>query len=243
MSPQRVLLAFVLSLFPPMMVFFTSVTGSDLPISDLLILILVGMVSVLAQLLWATPNVYSELEGKSWIFLASRPRGRIALFLGKYFSSVIFAFAICLIAITLCLVVKTYVPPATMTNPVPDWIGLNGVALLSCLVYSAVFSLIGTLFQKRAMVMGAAYIVMSEAIIANVPAIISHFTCRYHLQGVAFEWLGWLHPVLTSEEYKVFFGDHSITFHLVCLSSAVVVLLGLGCTAVMTRQYITSEET
>lgn len=243
MSAQRVLLAAVLSLFPPTMLFFTSVSGSELPITDLLILILVGMVSILAQLLWATPNVYSELEGKSWIFLASRPRGRIALFLGKYFSSVIFSFGICVIAITFCLVIKTYVPPMTLTNPLPDWIGLNAIAFISCMVYSAVFSVIGTLFQKRAMVLGAAYIVLSEAIIANVPAIISRFTCRYHLQGLAFEWLGWLHPFSTSEEYKLFFGDHSTTFHLVCLGVGVVVLLVIGCVAVMTRQYVTAEET
>ena len=125
MSPQRLALAGVLSLFPPTMLFFTTVSGSNLPITELLILILVGMVSVLAQLLWATPNVYSELEGKSWIFLASRPRGRIALFLGKYVSSVVFSYAICFIAITLCLAIKTYVPPRAMTNPALDWISLN----------------------------------------------------------------------------------------------------------------------
>ena len=243
MSAQRITLAVILSLFPPTMLFFTSVSGGELPITDLLILILVGMVSVLAQLLWATPNVYSELEGKSWIFLASRPRGRISLFLGKYLSSVFFSFAICLIAITLCLFIKTYVPPRTMTNPFPDWVGLSGVALVSCFVYSAIFSLIGTLFQKRAMVLGVAYFVMSDVVIANVPAIISRFTGRFHLQGIASNWLGWMHPILTSSEYKDLFGDYSANFHLTCLASGVLVILTIGCIAVTTRQYITAEET
>ena len=242
MSFQRLMLAAILSLFPPTMLFFTSVTGSDLPISEYLILILVGMVSVLSQLLWATPNIYSELEGKSWIFLASRPRGRISLFLGKYLSSVLFSFAICVIAISTCLAIKTYVPPYSSTNPFPEWIGLNVIALISCFLYSAIFSLIGTLFQRRAMVLGVAYFVMSEIVIANVPAIISRFTGRFHLQGIVSNWLGWI-PFLDSPEYKTIFGDFSTTFHLVCLAVGIVTLLAAGCFIVTTRQYVTAEET
>ena len=241
LSTQRLMLAAVLSLFPPTMLFFTSVSGSQLPITDLFILILVGIVSILAQLLWATPNVYSELEGKSWIFLASRPRGRIALFLGKYASSVIFSYGICVIAITLCLFIKTYVPPASWANPIPDWIGLNGIALISCIAYSAIFSLIGTLFEKRAMVLGAAYVGVAEITIATVPAIINKFTARLHLQGIASHWLGWLHP-LTPDEYATLYGDYSAGFHLICLGAGVVIVLAAGCFAIMTRQYITAEE-
>ena len=63
-------------------------------VSQTLILLLVGLVTVLSLLLWATPNVHSELEGKSWVFIASRPGGRISNFLGKYMAAVYSSFLV-----------------------------------------------------------------------------------------------------------------------------------------------------
>ena len=230
----------VLAGFPPAMIAVIGLSGRSIPLKDLLIVTLVAIVSLLAQLLWATSNVYSELEGKSWIFLASRPRGRISLFLGKYFSAVAFSFAVCLIAISLSLGIRTYLM-STMVNPIGAWLGMCGTFLLACMTYSAVFSLIGTLFQKRAMVFGAAYIILSEFILANVPAIISKFTARYHLQAIAAEWIGWLHP-LPEEAFIEIFGETTLTFHLSCLLCAIALLLTLGSFIVTARQYITAEE-
>lgn len=243
LSIQRILVAAVLAAFPPAMVVVIAIAGrvsGELPLEDLLIIILVGIVGLLAQLLWATPNVYSELEGKSWIFLASRPRGRIALFLGKYLSAVAFSFAVCFVAISLCLAIRTYALQ-TMVNPFFTWVGMICSMLLACFAYSAVFSVIGTLFQKRAMVFGAAFIILSEGILANVPAIISRFTARFHLQSVAASWIGWFHPI-PEEQFRIIYGDTSVAFHLTCLVSAILVLLAAGCVIVTTRQYITAEE-
>ena len=243
-SVQRVLVAAILAGFPPAMVTVITIagrrSGDQLPLDNLLIIILVSIVGLLSQLLWATPNVYTELEGKSWIFIASRPRGRISLFLGKYLSAVAFSFAVCFIAISLCLGIRTYAL-TTQVNPAKTWLAMNSAMLLACFSYSAIFSVIGTLFQKRAMVFGAAYIILSEAILANVPAIISRFTARFHLQAIAADWLGWFHPI-PEEQFRMIFGDTSTAFHLTCLISAIIILLAIGCTIVTARQYITAEE-
>ncbi len=232
----------VLAGFPPAMVTVIRFSGSPIPISNLLIISLVGIVGLLAQLLWATPNVYSELEGKSWIFLASRPRGRIALFLGKYLSAVFFSFTVCLIAVGLCLAARTYLPPQSMLNPFSDLFAMAGTAFVACLAYSAVFSTIGTIFQKRAMVFGAGYVILSEGILANVPAIISRFTVRFHLQAIAADWFGWFHPI-PEQEYKLLFGDYSTGFHLAWLAIATVAMLLIGSAIITARQYITADET
>jgi hypothetical protein len=235
------MVAAVLAGFPPAMVAVISLTGRSIPITDLLIISLVGIVAMLAQLLWATPNVYSELEGKSWIFIASRPRGRIALFLGKYLSAVAFSLLVCLVAISLCLAIRTYVPPATMVNPLPAWAGMMGTALVGCVVYSAVFSLIGTIFQKRAMVFGAAYVILFEIMMANIPAIISQFTVRFHLQAIAADWIGWYLPISPAEFASVY-GSYSTRFHLICLAGVAMVTLIAGSVTITARQYITAEE-
>ncbi len=241
LSAQRLMVAAVLAGFPPAMVSVISLTDRSIPITNLLIISLVAIVAMLALLLWATPNVYSELEGKSWIFIASRPRGRMALFLGKYLSAVVFSVLVCFVAISMCLAIRTYVPPATMINPLPTWAGMMGTAVVGCMVYSAVFSLIGTLFQKRAMVFGAAYVILFEIVVANIPAMISQFTVRFHLQAIAADWIGWYLPI-SADEFASVYGDYSTRFHLICLACVAVVTLVAGSIIVTTRQYITAEE-
>lgn len=241
LSIQRVMVASILAGFPPAMVTVIGFSGQEIPLHDMLILTLVSIVAILAQLLWATPNVYTELEAKSWIFLASRPRGRIALFLGKYLSAVAFSFAVCFGAITLCLILRTYIR-STEVNPFSTWLGMIGSALICCLTYSAIFSLIGTIFNKRAMVFGAAYIILSEVILANVPAIISNFTARFHLQLIAAEWIGWFLPI-PQEQFVQIYGESSFGFHFTCIIGAILFLLVAGCIVVTSREFITSDET
>jgi ABC-type transport system involved in multi-copper enzyme maturation permease subunit len=241
---QRVAVVLVLSLFPPAMIAAIGLSGrahaNPIPMSDFLIVVLVGIVGILAQLLWATSAVHSELEGKSWIFLASRPRGRISLFLGKYLAAVAFSFAVCLLAASGCLIVRTYVAK-TMVNPIDTWLAMNATSLVSCLTYSAIFSCIGTFSQKRAMVFSAGYFILSEMILANVPAIISQFTARFHLQSIAAEWIGWFYPI-GEQEYHELYGKFSLGFHLTCVFAGIVGLLVAGCWIVSSRQYLTDEE-
>ena len=51
-------------------------------------LILFGLIpeviTLFGLLLWVTPVVQAELEGRTWIYLAVRPRGRVSMLLGKY---------------------------------------------------------------------------------------------------------------------------------------------------------------
>ena len=245
LSAQRLLVAAVLAGFPPAMI--TVIwqagrrSGNVVPLDDLLIFILVSIVALLAQLLWATPNVYSELEAKSWIFVASRPGGRIALFLGKYLAAVFFGFSVCYVSVSACLVIRA-IAMNTSVFPYTTWLGMNSTLLLACFSYSAIFSLIGTIFQKKAMVFAVAYVLLSEGIVANIPAIISRFTPRFHLQTIATKWIGWILPI-PEEIYKQEFGDTSTLFHLLCLVPAIVMILICGCIVITSRQYITAEET
>jgi ABC-type transport system involved in multi-copper enzyme maturation permease subunit len=86
---------------------------------------LVALVCVLMLLLWATPNVHSELEGKTWHFLVVRPGGRIACFLGKYLVAVSVSFATALVSLSGCvLVVESY---GGLEDPLYTLICLTGV--------------------------------------------------------------------------------------------------------------------
>jgi ABC-type transport system involved in multi-copper enzyme maturation permease subunit len=251
---QRTAVSVVLALFPPVMlgllIIGTEMSGAAQARSvvqdfaKLLTVLLVSLVCLLSLLLWATPNVYSELEGKSWSFIASRPGGRISVFLGKFLAAFVVSFTISVIAISMCvLLAKTRLG---IENAQSLWLSLCGIYFFGCCVYGAVFSLIGTYFIKRAMVVAAGYLIGSDLILASIPgAVINKLTIRYHLQEIGIGWMGWFFPAPSTEaDYRQVFGEaFPIWMHVAIVTGITVFALGFGTWVIVNREYITSDQT
>lgn len=247
-SAQRLSVASVLVLFPPVMLtLMISVArfggSTTFDAVEVVIIFLISLICILSLLLWATPNVYSELEGKSWMFIASRPQGRISNVLGKFLASLIFSFCICCISITMCVLISTVLLDFVF-DPVRLWLGLNGVFLLGCICYAAVFSLIGTVFYRRAMVIGAGYILGFEMIVGRIPAVIGKLTASYHLQYIGLEWMGseQLKEQIQQAEFLGAFEEHSVLMHLIAVAVITTLALLAACFVIMSREYVTSDE-
>jgi ABC-type transport system involved in multi-copper enzyme maturation permease subunit len=71
----------------------------------MLLYLIPQVVCLLGLLLWATPNVHSELEGRTWIYLAVRPDGKAMVLLGKYLTAVAWSASACLLALTISVIV------------------------------------------------------------------------------------------------------------------------------------------
>ena len=187
---RRFLVALILGMFPPTMLFlvlFVSQGAIPLPV-EVIICIFVFIVGQLSLLLWATPNVYSELESRGWVYLTSRSQGRIGLMFGKYLAAVFNAWMVCVISMTICLVVADAI--VSFDRPMPFiWLGFVGLITCASFAYGSIYSLIGVIFQKRSMVIGAVYAFVSDLILANIPALVSKLTIRYYLQGLSIKWL------------------------------------------------------
>ncbi len=247
-SIQRISVSVILASFPPVMLgiaIIASQSGRGSGALDFIVFqitLLVSIVCLLSLLLWATPNVYSELEGKSWIFVASRPRGRLSCFFGKFLASFLSGFAISMIALTACIALANQL--VGMRAPLQTWLSMTGIYFFACWTYSAIFSMIGTITVKRAMVISAGFIILWEAILASFPSVISKLTVRYHLQSLGFEWIGWFIPedVVPKEIYTDFYGTPYIPFHIFSLFLISVLCLGVGCFVITYRQYITADE-
>lgn len=250
---QRTAVSLVLSAFPPVMLGLL-ILGMEMSGAEqartmiqesvtILTTLLVSLVCLLSLLLWATPNVYSELEGKSWSFIASRPGGRISIFLGKFLASFVVSFTLSMLAITMCVTLAA--TRLHIVDPQMLWFSLGGVYLFGCAVYAAVFSLIGTFFIKRAMVVAAGYFIGSDIVIASIPgALINKLTIRYHLQEIGIAWLGWFFPGGTSEEqYREVFGEAlPIGVHVGAVILITVLALAAGIWIIVNREYITSDQ-
>ena len=253
MSAQRISVSIGMALFPPAMlsllIFGAKVSSADggaqmIDSAQFLAVFLTALVLLLSLLLWATPNVYSELEGKSWLFVASRPAGRTLIFLGKFMASVVVSLAICFTAITLCVLVIRSTNETI--NPIRLWLSMNVVYFLATLIYAAVFSLIGVVFVKRAMVVGAGFLIGFDVFLATLPgALINRFTVRHHLQEIGIATMGWFFPANAGSEqdYRNIYGQEWATWiHVAIVLSVTLLLLIIGTKVISSREYVTADQ-
>ena len=251
---QRVSASLVLILFPPAMLTLVilaprnrndlnGVFNPVLPYVTFAMIFLVGLVCILSLLLWATPNIQSELEGKSWSFIAMRPGGRIACYLGKYITAALTSFVVSLLALTACvLVANRFSTLGSGMEPFYTWAKLAGIYAIACVTYGAIFSMFGTIFIKRAMVVGVVFIIGAETVMSIIPAVISRFTMSYHLRRLGEMWLGWFLPTNKLEHDMVFPAPGPAWYHLTCLFGVALMALIVGGLIIVNRQYITNDE-
>ena len=240
----------VLMLFPPGILWLLLVgaanrmAGAEIIKYVLFVMIfLVALVTLLSLLLWATPVVAGELEGKTWSFIAMRPGGRIANFLGKFLTSALVSFSIAFVALTLCTLIAN--ASGTLGNEQAawgKWAKLCAIFSIASVAYSAVLSAIGTLFIKRAMVVGAAFLLAWEGMLSLVPAVVSRLTMSYHLRRLGEIWLGWFLPD-SKIEYELLFGKPGpVWMHISAISLVALIGLLVGLFVIVNRQYISGEE-
>jgi hypothetical protein len=243
----RLIAYFVLALFPPAMILLIAKV-SALNHYKPNIMFLTFVVCILALLLWATPNVYSELESRNWLFVTTRPRGRLSILLGKFLAASLSAMLVCFVAIWLsCGIVLLFVGRhrADVWTDVASFLPkFTIIAMIACLEYSAVFSLIGVLFQRRAMVIAAVYALANEMLFALIPALISQFSIRYHLLGLSLSWLGWFLPVPQPDidVMEMWFASLPLWANLLVLAVVPFVLLAGAGYVIRNREYITADE-
>ena len=248
---NRFLVAVGLALFPPVMLnvvvrtAFVSnsvVAAGVTKYSEFAMIFLVALVCILSLLLWATPNVQSELEGKTWNFIAVRPGARIASFLGKYLLAVIISFAVSCVALAGCILVANRYQG--FEDPLATLCSLAIIYALACLVYGAIFSVIGTIFIKRAMVVAAGFVIGFETFLSLIPAVVSKVTMSYHLRSIGLEWIGNFLPDTTDADYEMFYGQPwPVWMHVTCIAIMTLVALIIGMIVITQRQYVTSDQT
>ena len=243
LTPQRLGVAVIMALFPPAMIFILE-QGAQLQSPEFVVSVLCGMVCLLSLLLWATSNVYSELEGRNWTFVTTRPYGRWSILFGKFLISFIWSFLISWVAVTICILLLHPDQFEVGGSRLKIWFVLTVMLFLASMVYSAIFSLLGVIIQRRAMVFAVGYFVGVELIFATVPAIIGKFSMSYHMFCLLVQWLGWLFPeeFLNSDEFLTAWGIHPPWIHLTAIFTMTFFSLAVAAVVVRNREYITLED-
>lgn len=242
---QRMAVALVMAVFPPMMIMILSETGV-LMFPEFFICILCGMICLLSLLLWATPNVYAELEGKSWTFVTSRPHGRLAILYGKYLIAVVWSFMVSWIAMSLCLIV---VDPQTLVSELTRfeiWVYLSIILLLASTVYAAIFSFLGVIVQRRAMVVAVGYFMIVEIAAAAVPAVVGKMAMSYHLFCILLLRVSWILPDDNSaqslRDFQIMYGLWPTWLHVLAIATMTAIMLTVSTIVIRSREYLTLED-
>lgn len=143
-----------------------------------LYLLVVRVLCPLGLLLWATPIIHAELEGKTWPYLAVRPHAKSSVLFGKYLAAVVWAIACGWTSVVL----------AFLLGPPDDTVRiaflLGKLVVLASFAYGAVYTLIGVLFLKRAMVVTVAYTLLVEVALTFMPAVVNEATVAYRLRAI-----------------------------------------------------------
>lgn len=150
-----------------------------------LFILLPTVVSMLGVFLWATPAVAAELERRSWIYLATRPNGPTSVLIGKYLVGVTWGITAALAGTAMCVYIAD-LPQGFMHLFKP----LAFLVLVGCPAYGAVYTLIGAIMPRRAMVIAVVYSLVFEGVISLVPALINKVTVQFRLRSLMVRWLG-----------------------------------------------------
>lgn len=140
--------------------------------------LIVRVLCPLGLLLWASPIIHAELEGKTWYYLAVRPHGKSSVLLGKYLAAVVWAITGGWLSIALACALG---PPEDASRAV---LLLGKLVVLASFAYGAVYALIGVLFLKRAMVVTVGYTLLVEVALTLVPAVVNEVTVAYRLRAI-----------------------------------------------------------
>lgn len=142
-----------------------------------------GVCTALGVLVTAGPAVASELEQRSWIYLASRPHGIPRLLLGKYLAAVVFGCTAAWVGLSVSVAL------CTADSRLKIWWAMVVLSGLSAISSAAVFLFLGTVMLRRAMVLCMAYAFLVEGILGSLPAFVNRFTMQYRLRSLLVQWL------------------------------------------------------
>ena len=265
LTKSRVSTSLVLALFGPVMLALISVLNKweEIPYPLMVIGIFQFLAIFLSVLLWATPVVFSELEGKTWTYIAIRPNGRLVSMVGKYLNAVFWAILTSVISLTLSCVVISNFPWQSFEDEIPrnarniaeiksDWMEMfafsaDPVVIWWCLfpaivfgsmALSAIFVHVGLITHKRGMVFAVIYAIV-ETVFAFLPAIVRQFTVGFHMRNIAFKHSEFRFPDAPEGILTDF---SAIWVHYVGLIIIALIHLGASIYWLHSREFITAEE-
>jgi ABC-2 type transport system permease protein len=145
----------------------------------------------LTALLYAAGMIGDEVEDQTLTYLLIRPLPKWAIYVTKLLATLLLAIVLTAVFTTLTYVVLGW----------GDWrvgadglvlraLKLSGLLALTLVAYAAIFGCL-SLFTRWTLVVGVAYLVLFEGVLANFDFAIRKLTVMYYFRVLAERWLSW----------------------------------------------------
>lgn len=184
----RMMIWLALAFFPSaLLVLLQSQAQGNVPREALALMsyyLVVQVGCMLGLLLWATPVVGAELEAQTWIYLAMRQHGKVAVLLGKYLVATVWTASAGVVSAIGVSLASQFDEPFLLART------LIALVLMSSSCYAALYALIGVTAFTRATVIAVVYTLLFEGVLSSVPATINKLTICYRLRALLTEWVG-----------------------------------------------------
>jgi hypothetical protein len=243
LTAGRIAWWFVMAAFPVVItILIRSIPDFEraIPLADrdgfwsLLLYVLVPCVcSALSVLLTAGPAVATELEQRSWVYMATRPNGIFWLLLGKYLVAVAWGVTAAWAGLSVSILLSN------AQSFFQIWFALMALCFLSCMSYSAVYLLVGAIFPKRAMVFSVMYTGFVEIVLGFIPALINRLTVQYRLRSLLVQWAPTNVKMEEMPAFDYVFGESSSLVHCLWLFTLTSLFL-IGALIVAHRKEFTT---
>lgn len=163
------------------------------PTEDLVFALVLNLIphalAPLAALVYAAGIIQDEVEEQTLTYLLLRPLPRWALYLVKLAATLLVTSLLTAVftAATLAVIDVTANEPATRVLA-ERALKTAGLLSLAQVGYCGLFGLLG-LLTRRSIVVGVAYIVLLEGLLASLDTIARRFTVMYYFRVLALRWL------------------------------------------------------
>ena len=192
--------------------------------------------TAMSVLLTAGPAIASELEQRSWVYLATRPHGIFYLLLGKYAVAVTWGFTAALAGLSLAVLL------CNAESKMQIWDAMARLSLLSALGYAAVFLFLGALFPRRAMVFCVMYTAVVEVVLGAFPALINRITVQYRLRSLLVQWVPLSDDVKNSPAMEYAIGQGSPMAHTFWLLLLTLIFLVAAIAVARLKEFTAASE-
>ncbi|HBE71295.1 MAG TPA: hypothetical protein DDW52_24370 [Planctomycetaceae bacterium] len=182
---------------------------------------------MMGLVLWATPAVGGEVESQTWVYIAMRPWGRVAVVLGKYIVAVGWTLSA---SIPSAIGVSLLIGSQGLVTLV--W--MVALVFLSTVAYAALYMLIGVVFSRRATVFSVIYSLIVEGAVSGIPAAICEITVSYRLRSLLVEWSGNSELQATAQQI---YGSVSPPIHIAVILAYSALLLSIATVVVHVKEY------
>ena len=135
---------------------------------------------ILATLLYGSGLLSAEIEGRTLVYLLTRPLPRWCILAAKYAATVLVLAVLCLASLAVSFAIAGF-PGGARTG-----FALGSSVLLACVAYTAVFGLIGLLWPRRAVPIGLIYAGVLELALSFVPAFVNRLSVSHYLRSLTY---------------------------------------------------------